>query len=59
MSNAENTRVNAAIAKNIGIRWCSSCQSDKPADGFKRLGASRWICGGCVERRKGLRKGKS
>jgi hypothetical protein len=53
-SSAETTRVTAAIAKNVGFRWCSSCQADKPADGFRLIGGGtkRWICGGCVAGRK-------
>lgn len=51
MSNTENARVTDAIAKNVGIRWCTSCNSDKPAEGFKKQGV-RWICAGCLQRRK-------
>jgi hypothetical protein len=53
-SSAECTRVTAAMAKNVGIRWCSSCQSDKPAEGFKLVGGGtrRWICGSCAQGRK-------
>jgi formylmethanofuran dehydrogenase subunit E len=51
MSYPENTRVTDAIAKNIGIRWCSSCQHDKPEAGFKKMNG-RWVCPGCQARRK-------
>lgn len=51
MSHPENARVTDAIAKNVGIRWCSSCNSDKPAEGFRKIGP-RWICSGCQVRRK-------
>jgi hypothetical protein len=51
MSCADNTRVTDAIAKNIGIRWCSSCNADRAAAGFKKIGA-RWVCAGCQVRRK-------
>ena len=50
MSCIDNARATLAIANNVGIRWCSSCQSDKPAEGFKKL-RSRWICTGCQVRR--------
>lgn len=46
MSHPENARVTVAIAKNAGFRWCSACQMDKPAEGFKKRGC-RWICAGC------------
>lgn len=50
MSHPDNARVTDAIARNVGVRWCSSCNSDKPADGFIKLGC-RWICPGCQVRR--------
>lgn len=53
MSHPENARVTDAIAKNVGIRWCSTCQSDKPAEGFRKQGC-RWICAGCQAQRKQL-----
>lgn len=56
MSNTENARVSEAIARNVGIRWCTSCNSDKPAEGFKKIGV-RWICAGCQVRRKSLMPG--
>lgn len=51
MSFQENTRVTDAIAKNVGIRWCSSCQMDKPEPGFKKI-STRWVCPGCQLRRR-------
>lgn len=51
MSNADMARINDAVARNLGTRWCSTCQMDKPAEGFKKTGA-RWICACCVKRRK-------
>ncbi len=50
-SSDEITRITAAIAKNVGIRWCSTCQMDRAADGFKRING-RWICADCQARRK-------
>jgi len=50
MSVHSNARATAAIAKNAGFRWCSTCQSDKPAEGFIKQGR-RWICAGCLVRR--------
>ena len=50
MSHPENTRVTDAIAKNVGFRWCSTCNADKPAAGFIKKGC-RWICAGCQVRR--------
>jgi ribosomal protein L40E len=51
MSHPENARVTDAVARNVGIRWCSSCNADKPAEGFIKKGC-RWICAGCQLRRK-------
>lgn len=51
MSCEENTRVNDAVARNLGVRWCSGCNADKPAAGFIKKGC-RWICAGCQLRRK-------
>lgn len=47
---AHNARITDAIAKNVGIRWCSTCQRDKPAEGFIKKGC-RWICRDCRTRR--------
>lgn len=50
-SSAETTRVTEAIARNVGIRWCSTCQSDRPAAGFVRNG-NRLRCAACAARTK-------
>ncbi|MDT3707453.1 MAG: hypothetical protein ROZ09_11545 [Thiobacillus sp.] len=56
MSYDPNTRTTDAMAKNVGIRWCSSCNADKPAAGFVKKGV-RWICAGCQARRKNREPG--
>lgn len=48
---ADSVRVTEAIARNVGIRWCSTCQRDKPADSFVRINASRLVCADCYKRR--------
>ena len=48
---ADSVRVTDAIARNVGIRWCSTCQSDRPADTFVRLNAHRLVCADCYKRR--------
>lgn len=54
MSCEENTRVTDAIARSTGKRWCSSCQMDRAADGFRKIN-SRWFCSDCQTRkRKGI-----
>lgn len=58
MSHPDNARVTDAIAKNLGVRWCSSCQRDKPADGFRKQGC-RWRCADCQTIRRNLRKGRT
>lgn len=50
MSYDQNTRTTAAMARNLGFRWCSTCQRDKPVAGFRKKGC-RWICGDCMARR--------
>lgn len=50
MSHPENTDITDAIARNVGIRWCSTCNADRPAAGFIKRGP-RWICAGCQKRR--------
>lgn len=51
MSTSETTRVTEAIARNVGIRWCATCQRDKPAASFVKLNASRMVCADCMARR--------
>lgn len=46
-SAAETTRISAAIARNHGRRWCSACQTDKPAEGFV-LRNNHWRCAHCA-----------
>ena len=55
MSVDTNTRVSNAIERNLGTRWCSSCQTDRPATGGKwsldKLGKRRrWRCAACLHR---------
>lgn len=57
MSHQENTRITDAIAKNLGIRWCSGCNRDKSAAGFVKQGC-RWRCADCHALRR-LRKVRS
>lgn len=58
MSCEQNTRITDAIAKNVGIRWCSACSRDKPAEGFVKQG-SRWRCADCQALSRRLRKARS
>lgn len=51
------TRITAAIARNVGIRWCSTCQMARPAEGFVKRG-SRLRCAACDARAKQFMKGR-
>lgn len=54
MSDLENTRITDAIAKNVGIRYCSNCMRTKPAEGFVKVN-SRWRCPACTAISKQIR----
>lgn len=47
---------NMDIYRKVGMverKWCVSCQTSRPSDGFKLVKAgktSRWKCGVCLNR---------
>lgn len=54
---SDTARITDAIARSMGTRWCSSCQSHQPADAGtwvlnKRGVRQLWRCSGCVARRR-------
>jgi transposase-like protein len=56
----ETTRelINAtqAIAKNLGVKFCTQCNLTRPVDGGKTVtlinGRTRWKCSTCAKKQK-------
>jgi hypothetical protein len=58
----ELARATEAIAKNMGIRFCTKCNLTRPVEGGRSKllsnGRTRWECSYCVSKRtKGFMKG--
>ena len=57
-------KVTEAIAKNLGVKFCTQCNLTKPVEGGKvrtlSNGRTRWMCVMCTNKRKpsGFKKEK-
>lgn len=54
---SDTVRITDAVARSMGTRWCSSCQSHQPADTGRWLLNKRgvrhmWRCAACTARRQ-------
>lgn len=48
----ERAKMNEAVLKNTGRRYCSSCRSMRSPEGGAQPSKYRWVCRECNQRRQ-------